>query len=116
MGTKPCPYYSSILLFQSPLMRNRLLLFCLFALSLLLSTPSLVRLPRFLPFIHADARRAAVVAIEDLRRQGFWLVNVDLVGIARKTGGVCFLWEERYTSRAGTAPPKLSGTCIPTPV
>ena len=94
-------------------MRIRLLL-SLFALSIILSTPSLVRIPRVLPFLDADVRSAAPKALEELRSQGLWLVNVDILGVEKTNKQICFLWEHRYTSREKSAPEILT-TCIDAP-
>src|SRR3989344_6861918 len=91
----PCPYNSGTL----EGMQQRSLLALLFALSLILSTPSLMRIPRMLPFLHADVREAAPKALTMLRTQGLWLVNIDLQKVERTPDSICFLWEHRYTSR-----------------
>jgi hypothetical protein len=92
-------------------MRTKLLP-SLLALSLFLSLPSLIRLPRVLPFLHADVRAGAPKALETLRSQGIWLVNIDLVSIQREESQICFTWSHRYSSREGKSPPEILTTCI----
>lgn len=82
------------------------------ALTLIISLPSLPRIPRVLPFLAADVRAAAPLMLEDLRKQGLWLVNVDIVRVAKEPN-VCFTWEETYRSRERVFDPKLLTTCAP---
>ena len=91
---------------------NSKLLASLFGISILLSAPSLVRIPLVLPFFHADVRAAAPETVGALREQGLWLVNVDLQNIERKENEVCFHWEHRYTSRTTTSNPHVLTTCL----
>lgn len=91
-------------------MHIRLLL--TFALaSLLLSFPAFSRIPRFLPLIQRDVRSALPQAVDALEKKGVWLVNTDLLEIEERTQGICFRWEHRYTSYAGTADPEIIVTC-----
>ncbi len=95
-------------------MRTKLLL-SLLALSIVLSIPSLLRIPRVLPFLDPEVRAAAPQALEMLRSQGFWLVNIDIHDIEAREGQICFLWEHRYSSRKGRAPAAIITTCTHAP-
>jgi hypothetical protein len=91
---------------------NTRLFLSLLALSLLLSTPSLLRLPRVLPFFDPEVRSAAPRALEELRAQGLWLVNVDIRKITQEENKICFQWEHQYTRRGSRSAPELLTTCI----
>jgi len=95
-------------------MHSRILL-SLLTLSLILSAPSLMRIPRMLPFLHTDVREAAPKALTMLRTQGLWLVNIDLQKVERTPDTICFLWEHRYTSREMRGTPETLTTCIDAP-
>ena len=88
------------------------LLFVFFALSILLSIPSMLRIPRFFPFVSADVRAAFPEAQRTLEEQGLWLVNIDLLGVKKDETEICFLWGHRYTSGRGTARPEEIKTCV----
>ena len=83
----------------------------LLILSLALSIPSLMRLPRVLPFLYSDVRAAAPKMIEDLRSRGLWIVNVDLEEIRRGQNAVCFYWSHNYTARNRTDDSEPITTC-----
>lgn len=70
-----------------------------------------MRLPRVLPFIHADVRAAAPKMIENLRSRGLWLVNVDLGEISRGQNAICFHWNHSYTARNRTEELESVTTC-----
>lgn len=88
------------------------LLTSLLAASLLLSVPSIVRIPRFMPFIKADVRAAAPKAMDELRSMGLWLVNVDMKSIERKGDDICFTWIHQYRSRSEVYESEDITTCI----
>jgi hypothetical protein len=92
--------------------KNRHLLAALFTLSILLSIPSILKIPRMVPLASAEVRGAALQAVDMLRSQGIWVVNADLQRIHREEGGICFDWEHRYTARAWTGEPKILTTCV----
>lgn len=93
-------------------MHVRLLL--AFALaSLFLSTPSISRIPRFLPLLQRDVRNALPQTVDALQKKGLWLVNTDLLSIEQRELGICFRWAHRYTSGSGTKKPKTIITCAP---
>ena len=96
-------------------MIQKSILLSLLILSLVLSTPSLMRIPRMLPFLHADVREAAPKALDMLRSEGLWLVNIDLRKIERTAEGICFEWEHHYTSRETKGNPEILSTCIDAP-
>ncbi|HLC76178.1 MAG TPA: hypothetical protein VJB82_03645 [Candidatus Peribacterales bacterium] len=91
-------------------MKIRLLLI-LFSLSFLLSTPSLLRLPRIIPFLDAEVRAASPSILTALREQGLWLVNTDLLSVKKDAEGVCFTFEHRYTGMKDTFHTELLTTC-----
>jgi hypothetical protein len=81
-------------------------------LTVLLSLSSLRRAEAVLPLYVSPGVRAAVPrALEQLRAQGLWLVNVQLTGIDRREGQICFRWEHRYSRRTGKDDPELISTC-----
>lgn len=86
--------------------------FSLLILTLIISVPSLTRIPLILPFLSADVRVAAPAMLKKLREKGLWLVNVDLVKI-EKTPNVCFTWKHSYKSRERVFDSELITTCIP---
>lgn len=87
------------------------LLITLFSLSLLLSAPSLVRIPIVLPFLDVDVRAAAPAMLQTLREKGLWLVNVDMKSITKDTKGICFTFEHRYTGTSRHYSTELITTC-----
>ena len=91
------------------------LLLILAAISLLLSLPSLARIPRVLSLLDPEVRAAAPHALETLREKGLWLVNTDLLRIERQGKKTCFHWEHRYTARTFTGTPEYLTTCIDAP-
>lgn len=91
---------------------NKKLLTTLLAISLFLSTPSIIRIPRVFPFIHAEVRSAAPKAIEQLRSQGLWLSNAELEGIQITDAGICFEWLHRYRRPQGLEKREYITTCI----
>ncbi|HLD07578.1 MAG TPA: hypothetical protein VJB60_00765 [Candidatus Peribacterales bacterium] len=90
---------------------NARLLLSLLALSLALSTPSLMRLPQVLPFLEADVRAASPLVLKKLRNDGLWLVNVDMQSVTRDERGLCFHFEHRYTGRGRNDAPELLTAC-----
>lgn len=80
-------------------------------LSIVMSLPSIVRIPRMLPFLDPAVRAEVPGMLDQLRAEGLWLVNTDLVGIQGKERGICFIWDHRYTSRRGRWPPAPIFTC-----
>lgn len=95
---------------ESP--KNLRLLGVLLLLSLLLSTPSIVLIPRYIPFLNAEVRSAAPLALEELRKDGLWLINVEMQSVVRKEEGICFTWEHRYRARGRIEEPEILTTCI----
>ena len=91
-------------------MKKRLLA-PLIAFSLLLSTPSLLRIPRVLPFLDAEVRAAAPMMLNRLRERGLWLVNTDLKKVIKDAEGICFLWDHRYTAVERSFAPEILTTC-----
>ena len=83
----------------------------LLVLSIALSAPSLMRLPRVLPFLHADVRASAPKMLDDLRLRGLWLVNVDLEEVRRGQNAICFYWTHNYTARNRTENSEPITTC-----
>ena len=101
---------SAILPSVTMTMKKRLLAF-LIAFSLLLSTPSLLRIPRMLPFFDAEVRAAAPMMLSRLRERGLWLVDTDLKEVIKDAEGICFLWDHRYTTRERSFAPEVLTTC-----
>jgi hypothetical protein len=93
-------------------MTHRRLLITFAFVSLLLSIPSMLRIPRFFPFVSADVRAAFPEAQRTLEEQGLWLVNIDLLGVKKDETEICFLWGHRYTSRKGVTQPEEIKTCV----
>jgi len=98
-------------LYMSVPKRKRLLVW-LFAASLVLSAPSIRRIPSVLPFLQAEVRAAAPQAIEELRAKGLWVVNTDLLKITREENAICFHWEHRYSRPRGLEGREYISTCI----
>ena len=92
--------------------KNTRLLLALFCASLLLSIPSILRAPRFAPFLQAEVRDAAPKALDLLRSGGLWLVNVDLRRVEKKEDMVCFTWTHQYSSRDGKDSSEDITTCV----
>lgn len=92
---------------------QRILLITLLAISLLLSLPSLWRSPRFVPFLRSEVRAAAPRMMEQLRSQGLWLVNVELLAAEERGEKLCFLWQHQYHARTHIDAPEELLTCIP---
>lgn len=90
---------------------NTRLCLSLTALTLALSMPSLMRLPRMIPFLQSDVRAAAPQMLKELRAQGLWLVNTDLAGIEDTAEGLCFTWEYRYRGHGGIKDLRIITTC-----
>jgi len=80
----------------------------------MLGIPSLLRAPSMVPFTDANVRGAAMEAMAQLRREGWWLVNADLTDVQKKDDEVCFDWIYRYRSGSGALPPRTLRLCIPT--
>jgi len=95
--------------------KNLRLLGVLLLLSLLLSIPSIVLIPRYLPFLDAEVRAAAPHALEKLRDRGLWLINVEMQTVERREEAICFIWEHRYRSRSRIEEPEILTTCIDAP-
>lgn len=91
-------------------MKARLLL-SLTALTIALSMPSLLRIPRVLPFLDPEVRAAAPQMLEELRARGLWLVNVDIESVTKEDEKWCIHFVHRYTSRKGTRAPEPITTC-----
>ena len=90
---------------------NYRLLLSLLSLTLALSMPSLMRLPRIIPFLQPEVRAAAPRMLDELRSQGLWLVNTDLMEIENTADGLCFTWEYRYHGHGGIKDPRIITTC-----
>lgn len=91
--------------------KNLRLLGVLFVLSLLLSAPSIVLIPRYLPFLDSEVRAAAPHALEKLRSHGLWLINIEMQSTERRDGEICFTWEHRYRARERIEDPEILTTC-----
>ena len=87
----------------------------MFCISVFLSLPSIIRLPRLLPFAKAEVRAAITPAMQELRNQGLWLVNVDIEKIERQDEEICFIWNHEYRSREKVYPEELITTCVNAP-
>ena len=92
-------------------MKQRLLT-TLLATSILLSTPSIMRIPRLIPFLDADVRAIAKGAADELRNQGLWLVNADIQKIEKLDNQICFHWEYEYRSQFRLHTPRIIPTCF----
>ena len=92
--------------------KNLQLLLSLFCISFLLSIPSLVLIPRYLPFLDVEVRNAAPKALEELQRDGLWLINTEMQNVERREGSICFTWKHQYRKRGGFADPETLTTCI----
>jgi hypothetical protein len=92
---------------------HKKLLVSLFAVSLLLSTPSLLRIPLVLPFLDADVRRTAPQAVDKIREQGLWAINAELHSVEKNSEEICFTWDHQYRKRDGFLKPSIITTCVP---
>ena len=81
-------------------------------MTIFLSIPLLIKIPMSMQFLDSDVRVAAPKAIEDIRSQGLWLVNADLINIRKESEDVCFDWSYTYRSREKTWDPIEISTCI----
>jgi len=81
-------------------------------LTTLSSIPSILKIPGMLPFIDSEVRSAAPKAIEELRKEGVWVVNAKVNSIEKKDGKVCFEWEHEYRSRFEFKEPEIITACI----
>jgi len=86
------------ILVQLNLVKSRIITTCAI-LTLLLSIPSLMRTKIMLPFLESEVRTKAPLAIEELRKEGIWVVNAELTSITKEDEKTCFHWEHRYTQR-----------------
>jgi uncharacterized lipoprotein YddW (UPF0748 family) len=91
-------------------MSRRAVLLCAL-LSLLLSLPSLLALPRAWPLHDPAVQRSAEAAVAELRTRGVWVADAEISGIATENGHLCFHWIYRYRSRTYTAQPIPLTTC-----
>jgi len=72
-----------------------------------------MRIPNVLPFLDPEVRAKAPLAIEEMRKQGIWMVNAELDSITREDGKVCFHWKHAYRNRTEPEPePESITTCI----
>ncbi|MBU2213235.1 hypothetical protein KKC44_02765 [Patescibacteria group bacterium] len=90
---------------------NKRTIICII-LTLLLSAPSLNRIPRMLPFFDAEVRAKAPHGVEELRKQGIWVVNTKLQSIQKQETSTCFTFEHRYRSRGSVADPEEITICL----
>ena len=82
-------------------------------LTVLFSLPSLAKVEAVFPlYVSSEVRKAAPQALEKLRSQGLWLVNVKLVGIGEHEDEICFEWEHRYSGRTGKDTAEWITTCV----
>ena len=79
--------------------------------TVLLALLALAPLPLSLPLLDARVRAASIDAMNDLRDQGFWLINMELQSTEMREIDVCFTWEYRYRNRLGIAEPQSIQTC-----
>jgi hypothetical protein len=95
------------------------LLLVLFTTSLLISIPSILRIPRFIPFLRADVRSLAVESVDMLRGHGMWVINADVRSVREMASEqtetdneiLCMEWEYRYRSRFGDLPVEIVTMC-----
>ncbi|MBU0459104.1 hypothetical protein KJ652_00130 [Patescibacteria group bacterium] len=92
-------------------MKNRSIITCLI-LTILFSVPSLIRIPAMLPFIDSEVRAKAPLAIEEMRKNGFWMVNADIESITKEGGRVCYHWKHQYRSRFEFGEVEFITTCL----
>ena len=91
--------------------QNHRLLLSLAALTIVISMPSLLRIPRVLPFLRTEVRAAAPAVLQELRSQGLWLVNADLLGIEESNGILCFTFEYQYRGGGTSSAPRIITPC-----
>jgi len=68
-------------------------------LTILFSLPSILKISTVLPFLDAEVRAKAPIAIQNLRKEGVWLVNTKLISITREEDKTCFHFDHKYTKR-----------------
>lgn len=85
-------------------------------LTIAFSIPSTLKIPMMIPFLDSEVRAKAPQAIENLRKEGVWMVNTKLKSVSREGGEICFQFEHSYTSKFLRAVPRPSSlvTCLPT--
>ena len=94
-------------------MRHRTVLLCIGILTLLLCTPSLLHIPRVVPFLDPEIRSAAPRALDALWQSGIWIYNTELLGAHKEEDNICFSWHHEYRARNYHLQPEILTTCIP---
>ena len=79
--------------------------------SVCLAGLALAPLPRYLPLLNSRVRHTVVLAMDELRTQGYWLTNMELVKTEITADEVCFTWEYRYKNRTTQYSPEYVRTC-----
>jgi len=92
-------------------MSLRAALLSCFGATVLLVLLALGPLPRYIPLLDARVRAASMDAMNDLRHQGYWLINMELMETNIESDRICFTWEYRYRNRLGIAAPETIQTC-----
>lgn len=69
-------------------------------------------MPGMLPFLDSEVREKAPLAIEEMRKQGFWMVNTELDSISKEEGKVCYHWTHQYRSRFEFGEKEFITTCL----
>jgi len=65
-----------------------------------------------LPFLDSEIRAKAPLAIEEMRKQGFWMVNAELDSMTKEGDKVCYHWTHQYRSRFEFGEPQSITTCL----
>ncbi len=68
-------------------------------LTTLFSLPSILRIPSVIPFLDADVRAKAPKAIEEIRKEGIWMVNTHLKSVTKDDNGTCFHFDHQYSQQ-----------------
>jgi len=68
-------------------------------LTILFSIPSILKIQMMLPFLDSEIRAKAPKAIEELRKEGIWMVNTKLKSVTRKEDETCFYFDHAYTNK-----------------
>lgn len=80
--------------------------------ALLISIPSILKIPVSLQFLDADVRSASPKALTMLREKGLWLVNVTLTDIKKENENICFYWSHIYRGKGSPQKQESLTTCI----
>jgi|TARA_B100001971_G_C18260020_1_gene585847 hypothetical protein len=66
-------------------------------LTIAFSIPSILKIPMMMPFLDSAVRAKAPQAIENLRKEGIWMVNTELKSVTKEEDQTCFHFEHTYT-------------------